>query len=175
MSMGIVGMNTSIKRKKPRILIAGLGNLLLRDDGVGVHAVRELRKSPPRKTLVVEIGTWVLDALHLLEWADRVLVIDAMQAGGAPGTIYLCRDRDVADPEAKASLHELSLISILKFLPELKRPEIRILGVEPATIDYGLDLSRTLQAGLPGILKTIRQLLAQWQNEASNPSKQVVA
>jgi hypothetical protein len=47
--------------------------------------------------------------------------------------------------------------------------------VEPATIDYGLDLSRTLQASLPGILKTIRQLLAQWQNEASNPSKQVVA
>jgi hydrogenase maturation protease len=166
----IINRNMIVKRKKPRILIAGLGNLLLQDDGIGVHAVRELQKSPPRRTLVVEIGTWVLDSLHLLEWADRVLVIDAMQAGGPPGTLYLCGDGDVADPQMKASLHELSLISVLKFLPETERPEIRVLGVEPKKIDYGLELSHNLQACLPGLIRTVHQLIAQWQPGASEPS-----
>lgn len=159
----IMALTTVTRRKKPRILIAGLGNLLLQDDGVGVHAVRELQKDPPRRTLVAEIGTWVLDALHLLEWADRVLVIDAMQAGGPPGTLYLCGDADVADPRVKASLHELSLISVLKFIPAAKRPTIKVLGVEPATIDYGLELSAVLQAALPRVLQTVQQIVAAWR------------
>ena len=65
---------------KPRIIIAGLGNILLQDDGVGVHAVRELLKAPPKNAKPLEIGCAVFDALHYMERADRVLVIDAMQA-----------------------------------------------------------------------------------------------
>ena len=71
-----------------RVLIAGLGNLLLRDDGVGVHAVRSMGNDLPPGVLAVEVGTAVLDALHLFEEAEMVIAIDAMKAGGAPGTIY---------------------------------------------------------------------------------------
>ena len=60
------------KRIKPRILIVGIGNALLQDDGVGVHAVRELIKDPPSGVMCVEVGTAVLDALHLIEWADKI-------------------------------------------------------------------------------------------------------
>ena len=69
------------KSKGPRILVLGLGNLLLRDDGVGVQAVRQLQKDPPAGAKVVEVGTAVLDALHLYEWAGRCLAIDAQRDG----------------------------------------------------------------------------------------------
>lgn len=86
---------------------------------------------PPPGVLVAEVGTWVLDGLHLYEWADKVLALDALQVGGAPGTIYACRDADVADPAIKVSMHELSLLGALRFISARKRPEVYVLGVEP--------------------------------------------
>ncbi len=74
---------------RQRILVAGFGNLLLKDDGVGVHAIRALRQDPLPGVIAVEVGTAVLDALHLFEWAERILAIDAMQAAGPAGTIYV--------------------------------------------------------------------------------------
>jgi hydrogenase maturation protease len=150
-------------RKGPKILIAGLGNLLLRDDGVGVHAAHELQKAPPPGVQVVEVGTAVLDALHLFEWADRILAIDAMQAGGPAGTLYSFRVSDVEDRSLKASLHELSLLAALRFLADGRRPPIVILGVEPAIIDYGLDLSPEVQAVLPVLTQSVREIVDSWR------------
>jgi hydrogenase maturation protease len=159
-------------RKGPRILIAGLGNLLLRDDGVGVHAVHELQKAPPPGVRVVEVGTAVLDALHLFEKADRILAIDAMQAGGSAGTLYSLRVSDVEDRSPKASLHELSLLAALRFLASGKRAPVVILGVEPAIIDYGLDLSPEVQSALPVLIQSVREIVDAWlrgPSPAENP------
>ena len=70
-------------------LILGLGNLLLSDEGVGVHVARALaeRELPPGVS-VVEAGTAFLDVLSDIEKADRILLIDAMEGGGAPGSVY---------------------------------------------------------------------------------------
>jgi hydrogenase maturation protease len=156
-------MAMTTRRRQPNILIAGLGNLLLQDDGVGVHAVHELKKAPPPGALVTEIGTWVLQGLHLYEWADKVLVLDAMQAGGRPGTLYACRDDDVADPGIEASLHELGLLAALKFIKPEKRPEVYVLGVEPKAIDYGLELTPPVQAVLPRFLELARETVERWR------------
>ena len=137
------------KRRQPRILIAGLGNYLLRDDGIGVHVVRALQRTPPPGVVVADVGTAVLDALHLLEWAEKILAIDAMQAGGTPGTLYAFGVDAVAGPGMQASLHELNLLAALDFLPRQIKPEILIVGIEPETIDYGLDLSPAVAAALP--------------------------
>jgi hydrogenase maturation protease len=153
------------KSRNPRILIAGLGNLLLRDDGVGVHAVRELQLAPPPGAMVAEVGTAVLGALHLLEWADKVIAIDAMQAGGAPGTVYAFGPGEVAPPGLQASLHELALTSALGFLKRRSPPEILILGVEPQTIDYGLELTPPVAAALPELIRAARELAARWREE----------
>ena len=161
-----MAMTMTTKRRQPNILIAGLGNLLLQDDGVGVHAVFELQKAPPPGALVTEIGTWVLQGLHLYEWADRVLVLDAMQAGGAPGTLYACRDGDVADPGIEASLHELGFMAALKFIKPEKRPEVYILGVEPETIDYGLELTPPVKAVLPRLVQLARETVDRWRLES---------
>ncbi len=89
---------SSRRRGRANILVAGLGNLLLADDGVGVHLVRALEGTTPRGVTVVDVGTAVLDALHLFEGADRVLALDAMQAGGAPGDIYVFNLDDADNP-----------------------------------------------------------------------------
>jgi hydrogenase maturation protease len=154
------------KKRQPRVLIAGLGNLLLQDDGVGVHAVRDLQQDPPPGAVVAEVGTGVLGALHLLEWADKILAVDAMQAGGPPGTIYVFGAEDVARPGVQASLHELALISALRFLRRKKPPEIMILGVEPKTIDYGLELSPPVHAALPRLTGAVRKMVARWRRES---------
>ena len=157
-------MGSSPKKRRPRILIAGLGNVLLQDDGVGVHAVWELQKDPPPGVLVAEVGVAVLGALHLLEWADKVLAIDAMQAGGAPGAIYVFGPEDVAEPEFQASLHEVGLRAALRFAPQAA-PEIRVLGMEPAVIDYGLELTPEVAAALPRLVKAAREMVEKWREE----------
>ena len=154
----------------PRILIAGLGNVLLQDDGVGVHAIRELRKNRLPGVVVAEVGTAVLDALHLFEWADRILAIDAMQAGGLSGTIYLLCGGSVAEQGFQTSLHELSLVSALKFISRELIPEITVLGIEPETIDYGLQLTPTLRAMLPKVVQEAKNIVSQWKHHSVNSS-----
>ena len=112
-----IATSMGTKRRQPRILIAGLGNYLLRDDGIGVHAVRTLQQTPLPGVIVAEVGTAVLDALHLLEWADKILAIDAMQAGGPPGTLYTFGVDAVEGPGMQTSLHELNFLAALDFLP----------------------------------------------------------
>lgn len=155
-------------RPGPRILIAGLGNVLLQDDGVGVHAIRELQKAPPRGVLIVEVGTAILDALHLFEWAEKILAIDAMQAGGPPGTIYTLGGLDVEERGLRASLHDLSLLAALRFLPKQVIPEIAVLGIEPEIIGYGLDLSPKVEAALPLVIHSVREIVNFWQGEPSH-------
>jgi hydrogenase maturation protease len=167
-----------------RILVAGLGNELLRDDGVGVHVAREVRKRlsgggsgdsgeecsealPERGVCVVDIGTSVLDALHLFAWADRVLAVDAMQAGRRPGTIYSFSVGDVEEGGVHTSLHELGLIAVLRFLPEAERPAVSLIGVEPAVIDYRLELSPDVQAAVPAAAGHVCRLVEEWQTPAS--------
>jgi len=143
----------------PRILIAGLGNLLMKDDGIGIHAVNELLKNPPRHTLVADVGTRLLHALHLFEEAEHAIVIDAMSAGMPPGTIYLMNGGYIANEKRRTSLHELGLYSAMRFIEEKKRPRIHILGVEPETIDYGMELTKTLQRALPQVCYRAREIV----------------
>jgi hydrogenase maturation protease len=150
-------------RQRPRILVAGLGNLLLKDDGVGVHAVRALHHGMPSGVRAVEVGTAVLDALHLIEWADRILAIDAMQADGPPGTVYRFGMTDVADQPITASLHVVDLLAAIRFLTCAHRPEVVVLGVQPETIETGMHLSPRVQAALPRIVAAAKDILACWR------------
>ncbi len=150
-------VTNSGKTQRARTLVVGLGNVLLQDDGVGVHAVRELRKVLPRRILAVDVGTAVLDALHLFEWADRIIGIDAMQAGGPPGSIYTFGVDDVEDQGVRASLHEMGLIASLRFMKG-PRPPISMLAVEPETMDFGLELSEPVRAALPELVAAAKRM-----------------
>jgi hydrogenase maturation protease len=141
----------------PKVAIIGLGNILLTDDGVGVHAVRQMLENPLEGVVVAEIGAAVLRAQELLEESDVVIAIDAVQAGGPPGSIYRFDAVDVQS-QLRISLHELGIVGLLRLLPELSRPELIVLGVQPEVINYGTELSPAVQAALDRVVKAARTI-----------------
>lgn len=147
-------------------LILGIGNLLRSDDGVGVHAIQALRQLPPPGAWLVDAGTAVLHALAFVEKAARVLVIDALQGGQPPGTIYTLDLAQTQPTDWRFSVHSLGLREALRVLaPGKLPPPIAVIGVEPLTLDYGLKLSAPVHAALPQVLALARQTLADWQND----------
>ena len=154
------------QRRRLRLLVLGIGSILMSDDGVGVHAVNELRKKPRAGVLITEVGTALLDAVHLLSWADRVIVIDALHAQSCPGTIYWASFSEILHRKGSLSLHELDLSAALAFMPRgATKPEIFVLGVQPACLDMGLELSPEVAAAIPQILTNINQKLTEWRKE----------
>ncbi len=143
-------------------LILGIGNCLLSDDGVGAHAAHLLEAEPPAQTAVVAAETDFLSALPFLERCTKALVIDAMDAGQPPGTLYRCRGEELAATGRRHSLHELGLLEALEFLDQARRPEVHILGVQPDQIRLSLDLSPTVAAALPQVVQAARQIIAEF-------------
>ena len=146
----------------PPYLILGLGNCLLSDDGVGVYVARLLQAEPPPDTAVLAAETDFLSALPFLERCARTLVIDAMDAGQPPGTLYYCRGEDLAGAGHKHSLHGLGLVEALEFLEGGHRPEVHILGVQPGRIELVLDLSPPVASALPQIVQAARGIIAEF-------------
>jgi hydrogenase maturation protease len=148
------------------VLVVGLGNLILRDDGVGVHAVRRFQKLNPSPGPAVELGTAVFDGIHLIEKADRILAFDAVKAGGKPGAVYLMRAEDVEDGGRHYSLHEFGLTRLLQ---TLRRPwvEVVIVGAEPEIIDWGLELSPAVGSAVAVMISTAQKIIANWQSHNS--------
>ena len=156
----------------PRILIAGLGNELLSDDGVGVHAVRELERHPLPGVTMVDVGTAILHGLPFLEAADRVLVIDAAKGGRPPGTVYLFEAAETAGAEPMTSIHAMGLREAARFLMAGKLvPPITVLGVEPESFGYGMSLSASVRAALPGVVSLARETVARWQRPTPHATR----
>jgi hydrogenase maturation protease len=140
------------------LVILGLGNLLMADDGVGVHAARALEADPPGGALVRDVGTAVFDAVSWLECATRVIAIDAVDAGQPPGTV-VSFDIDVEDAaERPASLHDLDLPALLRSFPPGRRPRVTVVGLQPAVVAPGVELSPVAAQALPHLLRAVRRL-----------------
>ena len=141
-------------------LILGIGNCLLSDDGAGVHAARLLEADPPPETAVLTAETDFLSTLPFLERCTKALVIDAMDAGQRPGTLYHCRSGDLAAAGPRHSLHTLGLLEALEFLDPGHRPEVHILGIQPGQIRLSMNLSPAVAAALPQVVQAARQIVA---------------
>lgn len=153
-----------------KIVILGVGNLLMSDDGVGIHASRALAGDPPAGTLVVDAGTDVLSALPFLEDADQALIIDAVRAGEKPGTVRCFRESDLSPAGGTVTAHAVSLLASRHLLPPgASWPELAIVGVEPATLDCGMTLSAAVAGALPLVERRCREIVAAWQNGNVNP------
>lgn len=146
-----------------KVLIVGLGNVLLGDDGVGIHAIRELQKNPPQGALAVEVGTAILASLHLLEAADRIIALDAVHAGKEPGTVYRFDAGKEHRNQPVTSVHEMGILNTLSMMaPAARPPDVKVIGVEPEVIGYGMELSPTVAKALPGVLEEARRIVAEW-------------
>ena len=141
-----------------KILILGVGNLILRDEGMGVHAVQELegRKLPPHVE-VIDGGTSLMELLPVIQEAERIIVIDALRGGGEPGTVYrLTPDDLMAETERPLSLHQVGLLEVLGMARQLGgEPEVVIIGVEPKEISWGMELTPEVKAKLPRVIDAV--------------------
>ena len=143
----------------PRILVLGVGNLLLGDDGVGVHLIASLAGAPlPANVQLLEAGTVSHQWIPLLGEIDRLIVVDAVEAGAAPGTIFRFSPTDVRFSSVPLmSLHQISLIDVLR-LAELTggKPETTIIGVQPRDVSsWSLALCPEVEAALPQVRELI--------------------
>jgi hydrogenase maturation protease len=145
-----------------KIVVLGIGNVILRDEGVGVHAVRELehRELPPR-VQAIDGGTALMDLLPVIQEAERIIVIDALKGGGEPGTVYRVFPDDLtADTERPLSLHQVGLLEVLGMARQLGGdPAVVIIGVEPHEISWGMELTPEVQAKLPRVVETVLEEL----------------
>lgn len=138
------------------VLILGIGNLLLSDEGVGVHAVRCLAQQVlPPGVEVLDGGTSGADLVDHLEGRAKVVVIDAASGDGPPGTVYRCEARELLEQAGSLSLHEFGLADSLHMAERLgcAPQRVIVLGVQPATLEPGMELSPDVAAVLPGIIK----------------------
>lgn len=133
-----------------KLLVLGIGNMLLTDDGVGVFAAQALQKEkwPPSVT-VLEAGTFTHDVFYLFEGYDTVLVLDIVHCGGAPGTVYRLSEAELVNNEKqRLSLHDIDLMDSLNMAEMLykKRPNLLVLGMEPQDFtSWNIGLSPAVQ------------------------------
>ncbi len=150
--------STLVKTNPVKVIVLGMGNLLLKDEGIGVHIARALDKlSPPSgvELAVIDGGT-LPDAPFSCEEVDKLIIIDAVRAGGEPGAIYRFRPEDITlDDKILTSLHQISLMENLWLMEQFgqKPGDVVIIGVEPEDINCGLELSAKLQERIPQIIK----------------------
>lgn len=156
------------RRESGRILVLGLGNILLADEGVGVHVVQQLAEQAlPANVEVMDGGTAALDVLLLARDVQKLVVIDALRAGKKPGTVYVARfaggqesrleEHLARQGGSSISLHQIGLLDALSAAKRVSDgpEEIVIIGVEPAKIDCDLQLTDEIAHKVPQIINIV--------------------
>ena len=141
-----------------KILIVGIGNLLCRDEGIGVHVIQAMEKMElPGHIELLDIGTSTMDLISYLNEVKKLIVIDAMRAGGDPGTIYKCKPRDLLPKDGgPISLHEIGLLETLGMAKKLGMEiETVIVGVEPEIMGWGIELTQKVKNKIPLIIEAV--------------------
>ncbi len=147
-----------------RMLVAGFGNVLRGDDGFGVEVVRRLHEpdAVPEGTVLLEVGTGgIALAQELLTPCDRLVIVDAMERGGTPGSVYVLRVEGI-EPLRSVDMHmavparALGLAQVLGALPG----EVFLVGCEPAAVDeLTMELSGPVNRAVDSALLEVKTLL----------------
>jgi hydrogenase maturation protease len=142
-----------------KVLILGVGNLLLKDDGFGVHLINSLKDTIfPDNIKLLEAGTVSHQLIPLLHEVDFLIVVDVVEAGDTPGSLFRFSPEDMKfASEQKVSLHQISLVDVLH-MAELtgRKPQTVIIGVQPKDVaSWSLELSAELNAVIPKVKELI--------------------
>jgi hydrogenase maturation protease len=151
------------------LLVLGIGNILLGDDGVGVRVVDALRELAGRGDVALPRGTQLVDGgtrgRALLPWLDEaraVLLVDAADVAGPPGTVRVLRGSELAPtPTREVATHATGVDDLLAAARSagVLPAAVAMVGVRPAALDTGLELSDAVRAALPtAVAATIDEL-----------------
>lgn len=154
--------------KSKNVAVVGIGNVLLSDEGVGVHVLNKLKDSYlfPENVELIDAGTIGLDLLPFIEGKERVLFIDAVNFKSKPGTIGELNNGEIPEyfSSNKLSVHQISLPDtlaagrLLGTIPEV----MSLIGIQPDNIDTGYGLSPKIQDKFEFLILKVLDKLSEW-------------
>jgi hydrogenase maturation protease len=151
-----------------RKVVLGLGNLLNRDEGLGVHALKVLdaQLGDHPEVEILDGGVLGLNLLLVVEDCSHLLILDAVNVGKAPGTVVELRKEEIPlYAGIKLSEHQitfqevLGLANIRGYLPE----HLHLIGIQPEDLSIGVELSPTIERALPEVVSRAVTLLQNWE------------
>lgn len=160
---------TDRRPKGGRVVVLGVGNILCKDEGIGVRIAQKLQEMMLSLNIeVIDGGTAGVDVLlSVIEGIDKLIVVDALRAGKEPGTIYKAHlnieEKDKVmqvfsdEGRSKVSLHQVGLFDAISIAEKIgcAPREIVIIGIEPAEVGYGLELTEQVGQKLPEIIEKV--------------------
>lgn len=156
-------------------VVLGLGNTLHSDDGVGPQAIQRLRNDArvPESATLIEGGTLGLELLPHIWDCSYLLVLDAVDVGQPPGTLVRMSSQDLQTLPGGGSVHQMGVADLLVALRVLAKrtPEVVLLGVQPASVEWGTELSPAVAAVLPALADAaIAEVCRRPHPEAETPA-----
>lgn len=149
------------------IAVFGIGNILLSDDGAGVHAVHKLQSEYvfPESVEFIDGGTKGLDLLPLFENRDKVLIVDAANFKKEPGTIGTVEgDKIPSFLSTKLSVHQIGLPDMLfaARLMDIMPPEICLVGIQPLSMETTVEMSDIVKGKFDELIDRVLDKLKEW-------------
>jgi hydrogenase maturation protease len=151
-----------MKRSVKKVVVIGLGNVLLQDDGIGVRVIEQLRTQNFPKNLDVQFidaGLTPDLTVFIDKAVTKLVIIDAAETGGAPGEVRTINPFDIRIDVG--SIHGIDLkqnIELMR-LSDVLPESIVIVGVEPGDMSPGMDLTEKIKMSLPAILESVRKTI----------------
>jgi hydrogenase maturation protease len=142
----------SMEAHKAPVLIVGLGNVLLKDEGIGIHLLNALKKRAFDEQIFefLDAGTMGLGLIDEIKDRRKVFIIDAVDLHEKPGTLFNFDYSALRNhiPETRLSLHQLDFVESVKIARffDYELPELQIIGIQIKDIETGLELSEELQS-----------------------------
>ncbi len=157
-----------------KTVILGIGNTLLGDEGAGVHAVRALRKSYPRLSGVefLDGGTLSFTLAPVIEKAENLIVIDAMESHDEPGTVRLLVDEEMDRflcANRKGSVHEVGLIDLLSIarLSDGLPARRALIGIQPGYVHWSDEPTPAVMQAIEHACTVALELIGKWKTCAN--------
>lgn len=144
-----------------QIMVLGLGNVLMGDEGFGVHVIRRLQETElPGGVRIMEGGVEGLNLLGHLEGIKRLLVVDVMMIDIQPGELRLIKAEQMPGEPGKhiVSFHQVGVLELMH-LAELigYQPEVTFLVTRPEVMDWSMELSPKLQSAVDKAVEEVRK------------------
>ena len=157
---------------EPNVLLLGLGNFLLRDDGLGIRALELLqdRYDLPPNVFCVDGGVLGLELMAYVQGRTHLLAIDAVQTEQEPGTLVRLEGDEIPQGlTIKLSMHQVSFADILALstLRGATPPNLVVWGVVPAVMETGVGLTPVVEAQLDRLVEAVVRELDTWGIKAS--------
>jgi hydrogenase maturation protease len=151
------------KRNQPpgQTLIVGVGNPLLGDEGLGCHIVEKLsRMAMPTNVNMLDCGCDLLNLASYIDKPERIIVIDAIRAGGKPGQIHRFNFDELDTIKTESfSAHQLRIVDALRLLKQaylsLTCCEITVMGIEPGALGLSTELSEEVKENIANLTKLV--------------------